>query len=945
MGRQAALFAGFLSTFLIELLGRLEPDPMDIIQDVLIYQTQMMRNSSLGPYVPSAFSPPEYIVVVNALFHASVGVMILAAFIAMLIKSWVREFDRGLRAMTLPEQRAKTREFRYLGMERWRLPEMVGILPLLIQISLLLFSIGLILFLFHISTLSFGVTTAIFGIGMLYYGMTTSISVFVTSSPFHSPLSRAFATVYRRAHAYFYPKYYLFILPEMDSMPATVLGRIRRSIQIFLQKSLPYLEANFETPITGVTIDEVHVSTVASALQRIHESAPETPDSEVLQWSVWQVAGSATLNTPPLFNLPNWILYREDDEEHPSHLSPEMLVAMVAVLLRGPDKWCVRYMKTVRAVLQRIETSNVPLAQVVGAVFDNLNCSFWDNDDIERLKQTESNLTNVTQRKELPREHSLWLLGTLSELRSDWLRPDREPFLIEMCLAILLNHAQTWDDTPYPDIALLEGLTTLTAMSCSPQRDNRLRILTSSRERPWLFQNVRNPALFANWFEDVPSDYHKQLISLLFLVTSAFICRGSYSLAAQYLNVITARGDLPLYTSALSAVASTIGDNRLSATIRMLVVPQTQELTPTIRYSMLHGENNFQEELLKNYDLQLGASENPDPNFLAIVFMLSKRISLDTIEGLKNVNLELKNPRLRLAARVVARLDIPDGQGLPMGSFYDHRINNVIAALVLLRYTQGTVTQFTEFLLLESFLESRELSISSTALRYYMQTAISYPSPPAPSYCLSAAASAAFNFILPDHLLWMGWEILDRFVDGFGVLSVEWRRAFAEGFFALSRRPLLKPRADTESTTRESELEQILTWEYFHEEEQEREWTDSQFSGLDWMMMAWSLHLSQQSGRKTEGSGQGNATSRILRGPAVNEEFVLRALCKLLDAAPPYQLTPIIPKLCEFVQWFDGTELPEYHRMISTRIREAARMHEEFQGLHCFHKFQCTWYI
>jgi hypothetical protein len=150
-GCQAALFAGFLSSFLIELLGRLEPDPMDIIQDVLIYQTQMMRNSSLGPYVAPDFSPPEHIVVVNALFYASLGVMILAAFIAMLIKSWVREFDRGLRAMSLPEQRAKTREFRYLGMERWKLPEMVGVLPFLIQISLLLFSVGLVLFLFHIS--------------------------------------------------------------------------------------------------------------------------------------------------------------------------------------------------------------------------------------------------------------------------------------------------------------------------------------------------------------------------------------------------------------------------------------------------------------------------------------------------------------------------------------------------------------------------------------------------------------------------------------------------------------------------------------------------------------------------------------------------------------------------------------------------------------------------
>jgi hypothetical protein len=75
-------------------------------------------------------------------------------------------------------------------MERWKLQEMVAMLPLLIQISLVLFAIGLVLFLFHISKPSFGVTTAIFGVGVLYYAITTTISVFVTSSPFHSPLSR-----------------------------------------------------------------------------------------------------------------------------------------------------------------------------------------------------------------------------------------------------------------------------------------------------------------------------------------------------------------------------------------------------------------------------------------------------------------------------------------------------------------------------------------------------------------------------------------------------------------------------------------------------------------------------------------------------------------------------------------------------------------------------------
>jgi len=904
---------------------------MDIIQDVLIYQTQMMRNSSLGPYVAPEFSPPEHIVVVNALFYASLGVMILAAFIAILIKSWVREFDRGLQAMSLPEQRAKTREFRYLGMERWKLPEMVGVLPLLIQISLLLFSIGLVLFLFHISKPSFGVTTAILGIGICYYTTTTSISVLVTSSPFRSPLSRTLATVYQRVHAYFCPDIDDFVSSDIDITPATALGRVRRSIQIILHKSHPYPEDNFTTPVAERQMDEVQLSTVASALKRIHDSAPDSQHSEALQSSVWQVAGSATLSTPPSFDLPWWTLLVADREEYCSQRPPAMLVAMIAVSLRGPTKWLAGdfTITEVRALIGRTEISSTPWGQVVVAASEYIECHINHSNDIKHLRQMESNLTNVTRSNRVSLQELFWLLWTLSELRSESDRPEREPFLIGICLAILSNY-------PYSDGPLLEAVVTLAAVSCSPEYVDRLHILTSGREYPWLLRNLRNPALFANWFEDIPSDYHKQFISLLFLVIYLLIRRRSYPLAVQYLTVITAKGNLPLYTSALTAVAPYMEDYLLSAIIRMLVAPQTQDLGERIlQGELLENYDPQLEEPLENYDLQLGASETPDPNFLAIVFMLSKHVPSDTIEALKDANLELKNPWLRLAARVVARQDIPDGSRLLMGSFHDHRVQNMIAALSLLQYTRGTVSQSTEFVLLESLLEPRELCISSVALEYHMKTAMSYPGPPAPSYRLSAAVSASFNFILPDHLLGMGWELLVIFLDGFEILSVEWRRSFAEGFFTLSRRPLLRPRADTEFMTRESELEQILTWEYFHEEEQEPERTDSEFSGLDWMVMAWSLHLSQQSGRKKEGSGQGNAKSLNLGGPTVNEEFVLRAICKLLDAATPYQILPIIPTLCEFVQWFDDTELPEYRGMISARIKEAIRMHEEFQKVHC----------
>jgi len=929
------LFAGFLSAFLIELLGRLEQDPLDIIQDVLIYQTQMMRNSSLGPYVPADFSPPEHIVVVNALFYASLGFMVLAAFIAMLIKSWVREFDRGLRAMSIPEQRAKTREFRYLGMERWKLPEMVETLPLLIQISLLLFSIGLVIFLFHISKPSFGVTTTILGVGILYYVMTTSISVVVSSSPFHSPLSRRLGKVYQRIHAYFCPHVEFLLSRAMDITPETTLGRIRRHINLLLQKTRPYLENDFVEPISATTVDNVQLSIAQSALHRIHESAPDSQHSEALYWSVWQIAGSTTLRVPPLFDLPSWIRNKLDDKEYFSHLPPSMLVALVAVLLRSRIKLNFKDTRIIHAALGPVETIKGPWAQLVITVFYYETSLLWQ---IFGQPMQDDQLTRIIPRKGLNSDESVGILNTLSELCCEQSLPQDASYLIGICLKILLNYFLSVEDLSSFDFDMkfLEAVVTLAAISCSPNLGNRQNIVTSSREHSWLFPNMRNPALFVNWFEHTPSVCHKSLVSVLFLVVYALLQRPSFPLAHQYLAIITAKGDFPLYTSALTAIAPAIGDSGLLVIGRRFVA-QTQELTSETIHPTFIADYTVLEELLKTYDRHLGASENPDPNLFAILLVLSKDLVEWEVMRLNELNLELKDPCSRLVARVIASLDIPDGSGLPIELFSDHRVQNMIAARSLLRDRTGPVTQYTESLLLASFLQSRELAISSAALEYYMETAISCSDPSAPSSHLSQGVNSVFNLMLPDRQLWMGWRVLKTFVNGFDNLPMEWRRRFAEGFFTLSRQLGPRSQGDAETNSSVRELEEILTWEYFHEAEQEQEFTDSEFSGLDWMAMAWSLQFMELSNRMRGGWWHWYV-------PGVNEEFVLSALCKLLEASPYYQIIPIIPKLCEFIQWFDDTDLPEYRLVISSRIKEAVRRQEEFEA-HRFDKFHCMLYI
>jgi len=109
--------------------------------------------------------------------------------------------------------------------------------------------------------------------------------------------------------------------------------------------------------------------------------------------------------------------------------------------------------------------------------------------------------------------------------------------------------------------------------------------------------------------------------------------------------------------------------------------------------------------------------------------------------------------------------------------------------------------------------------------------------------------------------------------------------------------------------------------------------------------MAWSLHLSQPSGTMLEALAWREVQPPGPDEPIAQEEFVLWALCRLLDAAPYYSIIPIIPKLREFVAWFDNPKLIEYQSMISARIEGAVNRHQECKISYNFQKFHCMLYL
>ncbi|KAF9003174.1 hypothetical protein BDZ89DRAFT_1169573 [Hymenopellis radicata] len=86
---------------------------------------------------------------VNGLWFTSFALSLLVAILAMLAKQWLRQYT----SYTSGDARdvARIRHFRLMSLEKWHVPQIISLLPVLMQITLGLFVAGLVIFLFDFS--------------------------------------------------------------------------------------------------------------------------------------------------------------------------------------------------------------------------------------------------------------------------------------------------------------------------------------------------------------------------------------------------------------------------------------------------------------------------------------------------------------------------------------------------------------------------------------------------------------------------------------------------------------------------------------------------------------------------------------------------------------------------------------------------------------------------
>ncbi|TBU23534.1 hypothetical protein BD311DRAFT_731138 [Dichomitus squalens] len=194
----AGLFSAVLTAFNIESYKWLQQQPSDTHTAILsqissqlnsfAVNAKFVNNTAPATTVLTApFKPSRFAVRLNTLWFSSLVCSLLSASLGLLVKQWLREYLAG--SSNISRESIRIRQYRYDGMRRWRVPEIILCLPILLQLALLLFFIGLLDLLWTLHPVVAAVVTTIVAVSMLFAFITSVLPPLYPDCPYKSPQS------------------------------------------------------------------------------------------------------------------------------------------------------------------------------------------------------------------------------------------------------------------------------------------------------------------------------------------------------------------------------------------------------------------------------------------------------------------------------------------------------------------------------------------------------------------------------------------------------------------------------------------------------------------------------------------------------------------------------------------------------------------------------------
>ncbi|KIM22378.1 hypothetical protein M408DRAFT_323744, partial [Serendipita vermifera MAFF 305830] len=129
---QAAIFAAVLTALIVESMKLLSEDQEGLTISILLRISNQLANNTIPAYVAGEFEAPQYAVVVNALLFSSLCCSLVTALAAVIALQWVNEYDARIDTVDA-KKRALIRHFRFLGVQTWKMGQIIAVLPLLLH--------------------------------------------------------------------------------------------------------------------------------------------------------------------------------------------------------------------------------------------------------------------------------------------------------------------------------------------------------------------------------------------------------------------------------------------------------------------------------------------------------------------------------------------------------------------------------------------------------------------------------------------------------------------------------------------------------------------------------------------------------------------------------------------------------------------------------------------
>ncbi len=136
---------------------------------------------------------------VNGLWFTSLTLSLITALATVLVKQWLNQYI-SIISNSSPRERGRIRHYRFMGLEKWHVPLIIGLLPVLLHMSLGLFFAGLCIYLFSLQVVIAYIVSLISGSAYVAYLICHILPLVYPNCPYKTPMTSYTYRLYLSVH-------------------------------------------------------------------------------------------------------------------------------------------------------------------------------------------------------------------------------------------------------------------------------------------------------------------------------------------------------------------------------------------------------------------------------------------------------------------------------------------------------------------------------------------------------------------------------------------------------------------------------------------------------------------------------------------------------------------------------------------------------------------------